>query len=308
MGHSLSSHQPLLHRHRAHHLHLPPGTVYKVEQAASTSLFSLPPATSLSRFIYQSQDLNGTKIPVSAYILWPHTPRTMPDEKFQVGYVVVATDYAGLGVSRNGFDAPIVHQYPASPSHANDVSYSMQAGQNAFLGLSKEFVVVGHSQVVEPVEGYLGAVVIAPVTKILEQPEPILTLLSCAIAAEIADLLPDFKVEEILTEEGVQRMKMYQELGGCTASMISLLTGYNLLKPEQQIFQVEYIRDPGVEHTGAVTATQWMWMEWVGERFAGKAVEIGLVRREVKVARHLEDYQDKMNWFLGGATEFWHTP
>src|SRR5690349_18920145 len=50
------------------------------EQAASTSLFSLPPATSLSRFIYQSQDLNGTKIPVSVYILWPHTPRRMPDE------------------------------------------------------------------------------------------------------------------------------------------------------------------------------------------------------------------------------------
>lgn len=72
--------------------------------------------------------------------------------------------------------------------------------------------------------------------------------------------------------------------------------------------QVEYIRDPGVEHTGAVTATQRMWMEWIGERFAGKAVEIGLVRREVKVARHLEYYQDKINWFFGSATEFWHTP
>ncbi|KAL8643544.1 MAG: hypothetical protein Q9210_007633, partial [Variospora velana] len=115
-----------------------PGTLLKLQVAANTSAYTLPPNTALSRFIFQSfnpLDNNGTLVPVSASILWPYLPRTRPDGTFpivawahgtsgvtgncvpsayrnllyqyasifalvQAGYVVVAPDYVGLGVTR----------------------------------------------------------------------------------------------------------------------------------------------------------------------------------------------------------------
>lgn len=201
---------------------VPPGTLIKVEKHTNTSLYSLPPGTALSRIVYQSKSFNGSLVPVSAYILWPSSPRSSADG-FQVvayahgtsgiapdgapshiknlwqhylapftlalqGYVVVATDYAGLGVSKNAHGKPILHEYVASPSHANDIIYSVQAAQSAFSELSKSFVIIGHSQgggavwataqrqAVEPVSGYLGAVAIAPVTTIIDKKMPPLTL------------------------------------------------------------------------------------------------------------------------------------
>jgi len=178
------------------------GTLIKVERQSNTSLFTLPPTASLSRIIYQSKNLNGSLVPVSAYVLWPYTPRKQSDgfpivafahgvsgltnecapshirnlwqhflAPFQLamqGYVVVATDYAGLGVPRDAKNNSIVHEFVTGPSQANDIFYSVQAAQAAFSELSKEFVLMGHSegggavwsaaqrQVHEPVSGYLG--------------------------------------------------------------------------------------------------------------------------------------------------------
>lgn len=61
-------------------------------------------------------------------------------------YVVVAADYAGLGVGKDALGKPTVHEYLASSSHAHDVFYSVQAAQTSFPELSKHFVIIGHSQ------------------------------------------------------------------------------------------------------------------------------------------------------------------
>lgn len=58
---------------------LPAGTLLHVEQTLNTSLFVLPPATALSRIAYQSKNINGTLTPVSAFVLWPHSPRHSSD-------------------------------------------------------------------------------------------------------------------------------------------------------------------------------------------------------------------------------------
>ena len=158
-----------------------PGTLLKLEVDANTSAYTLPPNTALSRILFQTEDLNGTALPASAFILWPYLPRTQPDGGFPVvawahgtsgatgdcapshirnlwyqftapyplvldGYVVVAPDFLGLGVNRDAQGNPIAHPYIVNPSHANDLVYSVQAAQAAFTVLSKHFVVVGHSQ------------------------------------------------------------------------------------------------------------------------------------------------------------------
>ncbi|CAG8954099.1 hypothetical protein HYFRA_00009203 [Hymenoscyphus fraxineus] len=159
---------------------LPPGKLLKLERTTDTSLYSLPAATALSRIVYQSKTLSGENVPVAAFILWPHAPRSTNDG-YQVvawahgtsgispnsapshtknlwqhfngpyalalqGHVVVGTDYAGMGVSVTAAGKPIKFEYLGFPSHANDVIYSVQAAQNAFPELSKSFVVTGHSQ------------------------------------------------------------------------------------------------------------------------------------------------------------------
>lgn len=60
--------------------------------------------------------------------------------------MVVATDYAGLGVGLDEKGDKILHEYLASPAAANEVVYSVQAARQAFPELSKDFVVMGHSQ------------------------------------------------------------------------------------------------------------------------------------------------------------------
>ena len=222
--------------------------------------------------MYQSQTLNGSLVPVSAYILWPYLPRTLTDgfpivawahgssggfgncapshyrnllyqfaapfELALQGYVVVAPDYVGLGVTQNSDGKALIHPYFGSPSHANDLFYGVQAAQSAFPSLSKHFVVMGHSQgggaawaaaqrqAERPVSGYLGAVVGSPVTDFLALvntfgvgAEPRLASL---ITRTLTDLYPGFEPSEILTSAGQKRLSLIAEVQGCWNSALEL--------------------------------------------------------------------------------------
>ncbi|KAI4137797.1 MAG: hypothetical protein L6R39_007093 [Caloplaca ligustica] len=234
-----------------------PGSFLKAEEV-DTSKYSLPPATAMRRIMYQSENLKGSRVPASAYILWPYSPRSDHDgypvvawahgtsgfsvngapsnhqslfqhwfAPFQLalnGYVVVAPDYAGFGVSRHASGQPIVHEYLTLTSHANDVVYAVQAAQQHFRELAKGCFVIGHSQrggvawataqrqTNKPASGYLGAVAIAPLTDILTQLTPAMREL---IGAAV---------------EGQQRLGMVHESGAQMASGILLLQGVKLMK------------------------------------------------------------------------------
>lgn len=158
----------------------PAGTLLKVETETNSSLYTLPPSLSLSRFMYQSKTSSGALVPVSGFILWPYAarpyhggtpmvawahgtsgaaPECAPSNiqnlwyQFQGlyeialhGYAVIATDYAGLGVARDASGKAVVHEYVTGPAQANDLFYSVPAAQQAFPTLSKDFVTMGHSE------------------------------------------------------------------------------------------------------------------------------------------------------------------
>jgi hypothetical protein len=161
---------------------LPPsGSILKVEEYTNNSLYTLPPTLSLSRFLYVSETFNGSRVPASAYVLWPFTPRRrrrndIPSDVYETigfahgtsgqttacapsglrdlwdnfhgpfaaalaGYAVVATDYVGLGIP--GIDSP----YFVFPTQSNDVFHAVAAAQSHWSGqLSKQFVLMGQSQ------------------------------------------------------------------------------------------------------------------------------------------------------------------
>lgn len=259
------------------------GTLLKVENQTNTSAYTLAPNLSLSRFMYQSLTSNGTLVPVSGYILWPyvaqhfHHAQDLPMvvwahgtsgpnaecapsniqnlwHHFQAPYnlalqglVVIATDYAGLGVAKDVTGKSIVHEYINGPAQANDLFYSTIAARQAFPHLSQGFVVIGSSQgggaawafaqklVKEPLAGHLGTVSLSPVTNILSLPptEQITPLLLLYLAPALRIQYPDFTTDQVLTPEGLQALKILQDLKGCNTIAYQLLTP-TTLKPGWQ--------------------------------------------------------------------------
>ncbi|KAL8637323.1 MAG: hypothetical protein Q9228_005395 [Teloschistes exilis] len=266
-----------------------PGTPLKVDKDVDVSRFMIPSATALSRILYQSEDLAGKVVPASAFVLWPYIPRLQPDGHAIVawahgtssitaqgapsnhknlwqhflgpyplalqGYVVVAPDYAGLGVHEDATGEPITHQYLACPSHANDIVYGVKAAQQAFPELSQNFVVIGHSQgggaawavaqrqAEKPAAGYLGAVAVSPFTTLLNQPEPFRSILATAICPGLVSVFRQFKPEDVLTEDGQRCLRMVAESAAGTASSIAILLEVKLLKEDwaQNDYIVRYL-------------------------------------------------------------------
>lgn len=260
----------------------PAGTLLKLQIDANPTAYTLPPNTAISRFIYQTKTLNGTLVPNSAYILWPYLPRTQPNgggypvvawahgttggfgecapshvrdlwsdfvAPFPLvlqGYVVVAPDYAGLGVEKDAKGRPITHQYLANPSAANDLFYSVQAAQSAFKALSKQFVVVGHSQgggaawgaaqrqALTPVEGYLGTVAGSPVTNFLDIATPTSFTVGPAalISRAISSVFPGFDPTRILTPKGINYTNLLTEIQGCNPTVSQLFFDRDFAKPD----------------------------------------------------------------------------
>ncbi|KAF2673199.1 prolyl aminopeptidase-like protein, partial [Microthyrium microscopicum] len=157
-----------------------PGSTLKVETTVNTTLYTLPPATALSRIVFMSETLNSTAVPASAYILWPYLPRSYENGTIPLigwahgnsgnfaecapshirnlwyqfsapytmvleGYAVVGIDYAGLGVHSSASGQNITFQTAVNAAGANDLFYAVEAAQRAFPKLSKSFVLAGHS-------------------------------------------------------------------------------------------------------------------------------------------------------------------
>jgi pimeloyl-ACP methyl ester carboxylesterase len=259
------------------------GTLLKVQEFANISLYTLPANTALSRILFQSENINGTLVPASAYVLWPYSPRTL-DDGYQVvawshgndgatgecapshyqnllfqyavpftlalqGYVVVAPDYQGFGVTKDASGNPIAYTQFNSPSHANDIFYSVEAAQSAFKELSKKFVVMGHSeggasawaaaerQAKKPVDGHLGTIAASPLTNFLLIAEEAVALgfgsavaeLGVGLTAGLTSIFPSFNISEFLTEAGETAYNFMKEIQGCSAVGTLLLSRSGLL-------------------------------------------------------------------------------
>ena len=261
------------------------GSLLKLQLDANASAYALPPGTALSRILYQTKTLNGSLVPASAYILWPYAARSQPDGyavvgfahgssgwlpecapshwinlnyEFRIpyllalqGYVVVATDYVGLGVAKDGAGKPTAHPWLSSPSHANDVFYSIQAAQSAFKALSKHFVIIGHSQgggtawaaaqrqALSPAPGYLGSVALAPVTNFLEISEGrdvedfYSRFFFAGISQAAATIFPGFfDAARFLTPAGLERIQLFQDVQGCAYVQSLFFNVSGLLKAD----------------------------------------------------------------------------
>lgn len=51
-----------------------PGDLLKVEQHTDLTNYTVPSSLTMSRIMYASQNLNGTTVPATAFVLWPYAP------------------------------------------------------------------------------------------------------------------------------------------------------------------------------------------------------------------------------------------
>lgn len=163
------------------------------------------------------------------------------------GYAVVAPDYQGLGinytVTPSGETIPLRSPWLGAAPVANDVFYAQQAALQAFPALiSPEFVAMGHSQgggiawaaaerqASRPVDGYLGAVVGSPGANTTKSIEIIAALgapfyQAPLVALAAQSVFPEFDLADVVTELGIARLGLLEELGGCASTTLELLGG-----------------------------------------------------------------------------------
>ncbi|KAK1750349.1 Alpha/Beta hydrolase protein [Echria macrotheca] len=269
---------------------LAPGLLLRVEQATSMVNYSVPSGLTMSRILYTTKDLNGTTIPASAYILWPYQPLALPAGKgyplvawahgtsgqfgkcspsnyhnlqyhFMApfvlamhGMVVVAPDYAGLGVDTLPSGQTISHPWLASPAHANDLAYAIAGARAAFPSVLKPkgpFVAMGHSQgggaawafaerqVSKPVDGYLGTVAIAPITRIFSQYElalsntslpfaPLTLALSATLVASVTAVYPAYNFSGMTDISRDRWLNVLKPIQGCFPTSVLVFSDLNL--------------------------------------------------------------------------------
>lgn len=159
------------------------------------------------------------------------------------GYVVVAPDYQGLCANKSFDGTQIAHPYLVGSAAADDLFYAVQAAQVAFVEkLSKEFVVMGHSQGgnaawaaavrqhQNPVDGYLGAVAGSPVTNLtglfstLGQAVP--PQLPMLAAQAVQAFNPEFNLSSMLTSQGLARFDLAKTVSMCNSAVGELLADF----------------------------------------------------------------------------------
>lgn len=151
--------------------------------------------------------------------------------------------FTGLGVNTTSNGTGIPHPYLTVPAGANDLIYAVQAAQAAFPSkLSKEFVVMGHSQgggaawgtavreATNPTVGYLGTIASSPTTNLTGEialhADVVPPTLGFFWAEAIRTLYPNFNQSQILTDEGLARLRLAKEQGMCNSAVGALLSDF----------------------------------------------------------------------------------
>jgi hypothetical protein len=260
---------------------LPPGEPGELIRSTEFEEYDLPPGVSAIRLLYHSRSASGDDVAASGVVLFPDDKppaggwpviawahgwsgvarpcapslaRNLQHGPFlsmyvQLGYAVVATDYAGLGTSfRSAF--------ADTPSNALDVIYSIPAARRALPQLGSGWIAMGTGEGGMAVAGvaelereigdpnYLGSIAISRLADLQDVYEPVSNLaykLPLFLAYGIKTVYPRFDVNDILTEKA---LPLYQQIGHvCSVTeVVQNPSAAGLLKPnwESNLFVQKY--------------------------------------------------------------------
>ncbi|RFU76065.1 secretory lipase [Trichoderma arundinaceum] len=167
----------------------------------------------------------------------------------QAGYVVVAPDYAGLGVATSWDGSYVPHQYLIREAGAADSLNAIRAAYKAFSDkITREYVVVGHSQGGSVAWGvsellaqrpqrytdiqshHLGTIIFNSASNAIVKGIPQVFL--PWIGMSLREIFPSFKLSDWLTPLGIARTKLLGEIqGGQFVSQVLLENATEIVNP-----------------------------------------------------------------------------
>lgn len=72
----------------------------------------------------------------------------------------------------------------------------------------------------------------SPVTKAIDELEPMRSILGVGMLSGIASAFPNFNIKDVLTPVGEKRVNLFVDVGGCSVTSLTLLMdGQPLLQP-----------------------------------------------------------------------------
>jgi hypothetical protein len=250
-----------------------PGDLIRSEESED---YALAPGINALRILYHTVAANGDAEASSGFILYPDEKppaggwpiiawaheanevarqcapslsRILAHGPFlamyvNLGYAVVATDYAGLGTSAR-------YAFSDMQSNANDVIYSIPAARAALPQLARQWIVIGSEsssrtalavaerehEIRDP--NYLGSVVIGGLSDLeteYRRPDP---LSPAFLAQGIKAVYPSFDPSEILTEKGLAHYRQIGQSCDATAAAAAELvrSGWLTNKFVKQFFE-----------------------------------------------------------------------
>jgi len=238
---------------------LPPGKPGELIRAKPADDFYLSADFSAFRILYHSRSVSGQDVAVSGVVLvpdgttptggwpviaWAHgfngvgrqcAPSLLRNLYYgpflsmyiNLGYAVVATDYAGLGTD---FRSAVLD----APSDATDVIYSIPAARAAVPQLGPRWVAMGSSLGANVTIGvaemesrtrdpsYLGGVAISGVADLKDVyerlPKEQASRMLEFLAYSVKTVYPDFDVRDMLTEKGLAAYQQINQSCGSVGS------------------------------------------------------------------------------------------
>lgn len=252
---------------------LPPGKAGELIRAEPFDDYDLPYTVSAVRILYHSRSATGEDVASSGVVLFPTDAKppvggwplvawahgatgvaricapsllknlghgTFFSMYVNLGYAIVATDYAGLGTN---FRSAFVD----SESNANDVIYAIDAARTAVPKVGTRWVVMGEAEgglaaakVAEKENtihdsGYLGSIIISGFSGAKElygapsrdaSPHSLLSM-----AYGIQTVYPQFRVTDVLTQKALPLFRQARETCSGTG-VASQLAASEIMKPE----------------------------------------------------------------------------
>lgn len=248
---------------------LPHGNPGDLIRAQPFSSYDLPIEVSATRILYHSRTATGGDIPVSGVVLtpagkappggwpviaWAHgftglarqcAPSLMRNLEHgpflsmyvKLGYAVVATDYAGLGVAAPSASIDTI-------SHATDLLYSFVAARAALPQLGSKWIALGEAEGALAVaalaelqstsqdRNYLGGIAIsgvADLSDIYEGASANSPQKFAVLARQVKSVYPHFRPDRVLTPVG---MALYERLESACSPPTAAGSTLQILKPE----------------------------------------------------------------------------
>ena len=273
---------------------LPTGKSGELIRSEEFEQYELPFSVSAVRILYHSRSASGEDVPVSGVVLFPDERKppaggwpviawahgatgvarpcapslmrnvghgTLLSMYVNLGYAVVATDYAGLGTNfRNAF--------LDGPSNATDLIASISAARAAVPELGARWIVMGEAEgslaavavaekeneIRDP--SYLGSIAISGVLSAEEiyehSAQGSSSLMLTSLAYGIKTVYPQFQETDLLTEKGLALYHHMEQM--CSqARTFPALSSAEIAKPswEKNAFVRQYFVRNNLGHTRA---------------------------------------------------------